>query len=224
MAKYLFTRSSSVPKVLPPLYPSGSQLNMSVETMPTEGSGEAAHTRLGDIRKRTKKASKITPQQAASLIKEYFLPLFKEESKGRRGMNRSSSDVLTPIPGTLYGEIHLSSLLADQVTSLQQQLQLLSQQLKDSLQSQSAATLQSSQDKGLLEAVQVKYQMAHFEGKQMVRLLQNTELRGEEVRQELRHYKGLAEAYAEEKKELTSALRACKAANDIRFPPFSLYP
>ena len=224
MAKYLFNRSSSVPKVLPPLLQSATQLNMSVETMPTEGSGEAAHPRLSEIRKRTKQASKITPQQAASLIKEYFLPLFKEQPKGRRVMNRSSSDVLTPIPGTLYGEIHLSSLLADQVASLQQQLQLLSQQLKDSLQCQSAAVLQSTQDRGQLEGLQTRYQMAHFEVKQAVRLLQNTDSRGEIIRQELRHYKGLAEAYEEEKKELTSALRATKAANDIRFPPFSLYP
>lgn len=219
----LFSRSASIPKALPPLPKTGARLNASMETQPTESSGDS-RSRLAELRKRTRKGEKLTPQQAANLIKEYLLPLFKEQPKGRRLMNRSSSDLLTPIPGTLYGEIQLSSILADQVASLQQQVQLLSLQLRDSLQAQSSAVLQSQQDRTLVEGMQTRWQMAAFEMKQAVRRLQNTDLKGEEIRQELRHYKGLAEAYEEEKKELTSALRDTKSAIDIRFPVLFPFP
>lgn len=166
----------------------------------------------------------MTPQQAASLIKEYLLPLFKEQPKGRRLMNRSSSDLLAPLPGTLYGEIHLSSILADQVAALQQQVTQLSLQLHDSLQAKSCAVLQSQLDRALVEALQTRWEMTNFEVKQAVRGMQNADLKVEEIRQELKHYRNLAEAYEEEKKGLTSALRDLKAAIDIRSPQFSPFP
>lgn len=209
MARQLFPRSGSVPKALPPLRRKHSS---SLDTMPSEVTFEdTTHPKLSFLRARTKPPVQLTPELASRVVKEYLLPMFRDMKQGG-----SNSEALNPVPGSVYGELRLCSVLAEQVQTLQREVKSLSQQLHECKQTQFLRASQSSHDQYQLHQVQSHFQHTLFSLSQTTRSLQNSHLASSQVTQQLQHYRALAESYETDKKSLLSSLKDTQINIDIR--------
>jgi hypothetical protein len=101
---------------------------------------EESKTVLGKLRSRVSSGAgdKVTPAVAASIIKDYVLPLFEADCRKQTLIRRSSEKGLkwknSNGEGTLYAEMKLSDKLGEHLTDLRKQNAELTQQLNKQTQ------------------------------------------------------------------------------------------
>ena len=161
---------------------------------------------------------KLTADLASDVIKTYLLPLFESNGRAKKFLiSRSNSESLEAVPGTVYGELRLSSMLADQIEELKRELSFNSQLLRDCLQAKEVALQQLSHSEALARSLEADSRLVRFTLQQTSRTAQAAELKTSLLEGQVNAYKRLFETVEAEKKQLVSEARENKAKIDIRW-------
>ena len=200
-----------------PLGRSASRLSTSLlETEPTEDYATSpAFSRLYHLRTRTRPQSKPTVEQTSDMIKTYLLPLFESgHSRTRLLPSKRSVPALEAVPGTVYGELKLASVLCEQVEALKKELGTTCRQLQDATQAKEAAGRAAAVDQVQLQELHTESQLLRFSLGQVLRSVQLAEAKACLSASQIAAYQRLYETSEVEKKQLTTLLHESKATID----------
>ena len=216
MAKPLYRKPGSSKGRLS-LGRSVSRLSTSLlETEPTEDlTTSHSYSHLSNLRTRTRAQSRPTPEQTNHMIKTYLLPLFEpSRSRSRLLPSKHSVPGLDAVPGTVYGELKLASMMCEQVEALKKELVATSEQLQDALQAKEAASKTTSTDQARLVELHTDCQLLRFSLAQTLRSVQLAEAKASLSTSQISAYQKLYEAADAEKKQLATLLHESKAMID----------
>lgn len=155
---------------------------------------------LGLLRNRheASKQSKATPEVAASIIKDYILPMFEADCSQKMLAKRSADkgirrkfQVSDGSSGTLYGDMKLSDKLVEQITILKNQNENLTQRLNDQTQCKEAYKLESERLHAEVLCLQAKLQISLNRLDEMQERQQMHELNNDKVEHEMSEFKKL---------------------------------
>jgi hypothetical protein len=225
-------KTSSLPYLRPPKSKSQS-LNQSFEA--SEDSTKSVSVAvpqsqvLTRLRQHYKRSAKVSPTLAAEVIKDFLLPMFHLDARARtdskrvsviaqkRSRNRSfdlKEDSLEPIPGTILGELKLSSVLHEELQQLKAENVVVHSKMKDSEQARISMLSDLDVERKARLQLDGDCKLLRFQLVTAERLTQQTEERLAFVTSQLEQYKELHGRSEAERKRLSNVLHEERWRND----------
>jgi hypothetical protein len=138
------------------------------------------------------KIDKMPPEVAATVIKDYILPMFEADCRKQtmtkrlteRGLQHKGSG-LEVVHGTLYGDIKLSDRLSDQLSVLKRERNDLSQQLNDQIHSKESFRMEAERYKAELVDLQTRLHTSNSFTEGLQSQLQTSSLHSSRLRDEV---------------------------------------
>ena len=223
-------KATSLPFLRPPKSKSQS-LNQSFEvdndsTKPVSASGSHS-TVLTRLRQHYKRSVKISPTLAAEVIKDFLIPMFHLDARARTDSRRATTqkrlrnrsfdqkdDSLEPIPGTILGELKLSSILHEELSQLKSENQSISSKMKQAEQSRISMLSELDSERSLRIQLDSDCQLLRFQLLASERIIQQTEQRLALVVSQLEQYKDLYAHSEADRKRITNVLHEERWRND----------
>lgn len=178
---------------------------------------------LASLKKRhgQSKLDSTTPEAAASIIKDYILPLFEADCS-RKGLVKRSSEkglsrkFLDSQSGTLYADIKLSDKLAGQLTICKAKNEELTQKLLEKTQSKLAHKYEARKLRAEVFSLHLKLETSNSQNNQLQGLLQSSEFASCKAQHEVEEYKDMLKitegSFIALKEEHTKVLKKLETA------------
>lgn len=175
----------------------------------------------------SKQLDKASPELAASIIKDYILPLFEADCRQIQGTKRASEKGLfrkalgfEENSGTLYADLKLSDKLSEQLLAANRKNEDLMRQLLDQGQCKESYRIKSEKLQHEVLGLQIKLQLSMNHHDETQSKLQAAALISSKVEEELEEYKALYKAsegnYVYLKEEHIAALGKLESAEYSR--------
>jgi hypothetical protein len=181
---------------------------------------------LGNLRRRRggKKAEKVSAEEAASVIKDYILPLFeadwRQQSINKRSSEKGISRKLGQVGGnTLYGDIKLSDQLLEQIAVLKRQNSDLILHQDSLIQSKEASATELNRHKLQVSLLQTTLQTTQSQVDELQSQLQSASLASSnfphEVKELTKLYNEAVGRHEELKEKYTAVLKELESVKYV---------
>lgn len=157
----------------------------------------------------------ISPETAAMVVRQHLLPLFESDSRPKQHF-ADFKKPLEVVKNTVYGELKLADALLTEYTEAKDELDVVSQQLKDSEQEKESVSSELEHLKRQYSGIMSEIDSLQLEVQNSLRAQQYSELKDSFIQNQLLEYKRLYTISEAENKEFLSALHEEKALNDKR--------
>ena len=171
---------------------------------------------------------------AAQVINDFILPMFQTDSRKKADNQRSMSfnvkrgktksvdirDVegLEPVPGTILGELKLSSMLNAELQKTRNEMQAVNLRMKEAEQAKMSLWSELNQERQSKIQLDADAHLLRFQLQTYERITQQTEARLSFTSSQLDQYKDLYQRSESDRKRLSNMLHEEKWRNDIRSP------